>query len=119
MNLNTLLKNQLYLPPLSGEVCSKIIREELLKKRTIHDCAFGSAEIKTILFPQLPLIFKLFLRERVSTSMRDLSGFFPLSKGMIKQFSELMYEDMKMLVILGSWRFEEKLLLKFPFSKTD
>ena len=50
--------------------------------------------------------------------MRDLSGFFPLTKGMIEQFSELMYQDMKQLDILGSWRIEEKLLLKyFPLAK--
>ena len=112
MNLNTLLKNQLYPPPLSGEVCSQIIREELLKNEPSMIARFGSTEIKAILFPQLPLIIKPFLRERVSTRMRDLSGFFPLSKGMIEQFSALMYQDMKLLNILGSWRIEEKLLLK-------
>ena len=118
MNLNTLLKNQLYLPPLSGEICSKLIRDELLKNKPTMIGRFGSTEIKAVLFPKLPFFVRPFLRKRVSTRMRDLSGFFPLTKGMIEQFSELMYQDMKQLDILGSWRIEEKLLLKyFPLAK--
>ena len=118
MNINTLLKNIVYSPPLSGEVCSELIRDELLKNKPTMIGRFGSTEIKAVLFPKLPFFARPFLRERVSTRMRDLSGFFPLTKGMIEQFSELMYQDMTQLDILGSWRIEEKLLLKyFPLVK--
>jgi hypothetical protein len=79
---------------------------------------FGATEIKAVLFPKIPFIFQPLLKNRVSSRMRDLSGFFPLSNGMIEKFSDLMFEDMKLLDILGSWRIEERLLLKnFPQAK--
>jgi hypothetical protein len=118
MNLNTLLKNLLYSPPLTGEACSELIRQELLASKPSMIARFGATEIKAVLFPKIPLFFQPLLRDRVSSRMRDLSGFFPLSDGMIEKFSDLMFEDMKLLDILGSWRMEEKLLLKhFPLAK--
>jgi hypothetical protein len=115
MNLNTVLKNYLYPPPLSGNACAEIIRNEILANKPSMIARFGSTEIKAVLYPLIPLIIQLFFKNRVASRMRDLSGFFPLSKGMIEKFSDLMIEDMKLLDILGSWRIEEKLLLKnFP-----
>jgi len=112
MNLNTLLKNYLYPPPLSGDTCTELIRNEILANKPSMIARFGSTEIKAILYPQIPLIFQPFFKNRVASRMRDLSGFFPLSKGMIEKFSALMIDDMKLLDILGSWRIEERLLLK-------
>ncbi|MEQ1531658.1 MAG: hypothetical protein ABL925_20290, partial [Methylococcales bacterium] len=58
------------------------------------------------------------LQNRVCSSMRDLSGFFPASNDTIRKFSELMVEDMQLLDILGSWRIEERLLVRnFPNAK--
>lgn len=115
MIINTELKNYLYTPPLSGEACSQIIYNELLAKKPSMIARFGSTEIKAVLYPKLPLIFQPFFKNRISTRMRDLSGFFPLSAGMIEKFSNLMIDDMTLLDVLGSWRIEEMLLLKnFP-----
>lgn len=117
-NLNTLLKNYLYSPPLTGETCAELIRLELLASKPSMIARFGSTEIKAVLYPQIPLFFQPLFKSRISSRMRDLSGFFPLSKGMIEKFSELMIDDMKLLDILGSWRIEEKLLIKnFPLAK--
>jgi hypothetical protein len=118
MNINTVLRNYLYPPPLSGEVCSEVIRIEIMANKSSMIARFGSTEIKAILYPQLPKIVQPFFKKRVYSRMRDLSGFFPLSNGMIEKFSYLMIEDMKLMDILGSWRIEEKLLLMhFPLAQ--
>jgi hypothetical protein len=118
MNLNTLLKNYLYAPPLCGDVCAELIRSELLSDKPSMIARFGSIEIKAILYPKIPLVFQPFFKNRVATRMRNNAGFFPLSNSMIGQFSDLMIDDMKLLDVLGSWRIEEKLLLKhFPLAQ--
>ncbi|NOT97667.1 MAG: hypothetical protein HOO97_01035 [Sideroxydans sp.] len=118
MNLNQLLKNFLYSPPIIGEICSTILIDELKSNHPVMIGRFGSTEIKAVLFPLLPSIFQPFIRDRVFTTMHDLSGFFPSTNQTIQRFSDLMIEDMKQLDVLGSWRIEEKLLLKhFPNAK--
>jgi hypothetical protein len=118
MNLNTLLKNHLYAQPLSGDTCAKYIRTELLSDKPSMIGRFGSVEIKAVLYPKIPLAFQSFFKNRVFATMRNNAGFFPVSNSMIGQFSDLMIEDMKLLDVLGSWRIEEKLLLKnFPLAR--
>jgi hypothetical protein len=118
MNLNHLLKNLLYSPPINGELGSKIIREMLQQNHHAMIARFGATEIKAVLFPLVPHIYQPLFQKRVFSSMHDLSGFFPTSNDTIRKFSDLMIEDMKLLDILGSWRIEEKLLLKnFPLAK--
>ncbi len=79
---------------------------------------FGSTEIKAILFPLMPAFVQYYLKKRIFTNMHELSGFFPSNNQTIKKFSALMIEDMKQLDVLGSWRIEERLLLKnFPDAK--
>lgn len=115
INLNQLLKNVLYAPPLSGGMCSAVIFDALSGTQPAMVGRFGSTEIKAVLFPLMPSIVQCFIRQRVFTSMHDLSGFFPATNQTIKKFSDLMIDDMKQLDILGSWRIEERLLLKnFP-----
>jgi hypothetical protein len=116
MNLHALLKNYLYPPPLSGNTCAELIRNEILANKPSMIARFGSTEIKAIIFPYVPFFLKPFINNRVLTNMNELSGFFPSTQETLKQFSDLMIEDMKQIDILGSWRIEERLLLKH-FSK--
>lgn len=113
MNLNLLLKNALYAPPLCGESGSFAIRELLEKKSPAMVARFGSVEIKGVLYPIMPWPIRLMLRKQVFSSMQNNAGFFSISDDAIRDFSKQMIEDMKFLDILGSWRIEEKMLLKF------
>ncbi|PCI04966.1 MAG: hypothetical protein COB81_02100 [Flavobacteriaceae bacterium] len=45
--------------------------------------------------------------------MKIGAGFFPSNEETITSFSKLMYEDMKLLDVLGSWRIEEYLLKSY------
>lgn len=71
---------------------------------------FGSTEIKAVLWPRLPWGVKRLAQRRVFTNMTVASGFFPASREAMERFSALMYDDMRQLDILGSWRPEEYLL---------
>jgi hypothetical protein len=73
---------------------------------------FGATEIKAVLWPRLPWLAKRLVERRVITNMMVASGFFPPAPGAIERFSGLMYDDMRQLDILGSWRPEEYLLQK-------
>jgi len=112
-----IIKDILYIPPNQGAVCSAIIKEELEKDKPSMIARFGSTEIKAILCPKIPII-KPLIKNRVFTNMQMLSGFFPSNEKTIRQFSEMMYEDMKLLDVLGCWRIEERFLQKhFPSAK--
>lgn len=73
---------------------------------------FGATEIKAVLWPHLPWVVKRIAQRRVISNMMVASGFFPPSPAAIERFSALMYEDMRQLDLLGSWRREEYLLRK-------
>ena len=70
---------------------------------------FGSTEIKAVLWPHLPWGLRRAAEHRVITNMTVASGFFPAMPAAIERFSGLMYDDMRQLDILGSWRLEEYL----------
>jgi len=74
---------------------------------------FGATEIKAVLYPGWPRVLRSIMKKRVFGNMETLSGFFPATEDAIRKFSELMIEDMKLLDVLGSWRFEEAFLLKY------
>lgn len=74
---------------------------------------FGSTEIKAILFPFFPFLFKRILKKRIFSNMEILSGFFPVTDNSINHFSKLMIAEMQEVDILGSWRVEELFLAKF------
>jgi hypothetical protein len=71
---------------------------------------FGSTEIKAVLWPHLPWVVKHVVTRRVISNMTLASGFFPPARAPLERFSALMYNDMRQLDILGSWRPEEYLL---------
>jgi len=101
-----------------GEICSNLIKEELQLDKPSMIARFGSTEIKAILYPKAPWIARFLIKNRVFTNMETLSGFYPANKENIQKFSDLMIEDMKLLDILGTWRIEERLLVKsFPLAK--
>jgi hypothetical protein len=112
------IKSVLYSPPRQGAICTSIIKEELERDKPSMIARFGSTEIKAILYPKTPTIIQPFIKGRVFTNMQMLSGFFPSNEKTIRQFSEMMVEDMKLLDVLGCWRIEERLLQKyFPTAK--
>ena len=118
MNINQILKNFLYSPPLDSGESASVLRERLLNDAPAMIGRFGSTEIKAVLLPSVPILLRPLLESRVCSTMHQLSGFFPSTRHMIERFSDLMLEDMKQLDILGSWRIEERLLLKnFPNAK--
>lgn len=115
MNIQMMLKNKFYPPPKSGDGCAEVIRRELAKDAPSMIARFGSTEIKAVLYPRMPLVFRKIFMKRILGNMETLSGFFPSTPAMIDAFSHMMYQDMRQLDILGSWRIEERLLQKeFP-----
>ena len=116
--IHKITKNWIYSNPLEGEICSDLIKEELLSNKPSMIARFGSTEIKAILYPKMPFFLRFVLKKRFFSNMDILSGFFPSNEEKIRRFSTLMYEDMKELDILGSWRMEERFLeKKYPTAK--
>jgi hypothetical protein len=116
--VHKVIKDVLYMPPTEGAICSSIIKEELEKDKPSMIARFGSVEIKAVLYPKATQILKTVIKNRVFNTMRINAGFFPSNEKTIRHFSELMYEDMKLLDILGCWRIEERFLQKhFPSAK--
>lgn len=72
---------------------------------------FGSVEIKGVLYPRMPMMIRRFIRDPVFRTMAVNAGFFPATEPMLARFSERMFEDMRELDILGSWRVEERAIL--------
>jgi hypothetical protein len=118
MNANLLLISLCYSSPVTGDACAVMIRDELKRSKPSMIARFGSAEIRGVLYPQMPALVRLLIRDKVFSQMRNNAGFFSISDEAIEKFSNLMIEDMMLLDILGSCRIEEKLLLKhFPNAK--
>jgi hypothetical protein len=100
---------------IKGSSATTVISEYLNNSEPSMIARFGSTEIKAVLFPELPGLFRRGIRERVLGNMETLSGFFPSTDDSISRFSNLMFADMQLLDVLGSWRIEELLLAKrFP-----
>jgi hypothetical protein len=113
-----IIKDILYVPPIEGAICASIIKEELKKDKPSMIARFGSVEIKAILYPQTPALLQPLIKKSVFNTMHINAGFFPSTEKTIRQFSEMMYEDMKLLDILGCWRIEERFLQKqYPMAK--
>jgi hypothetical protein len=119
MNLHGLLKTTFaYHPQFTGEVASQVLRSALERDKATMVARFGANEIKASLLPILPAIVQPFLQSNIYSMMSNNAGFFPANKITIQQFSDLMIEDMKQIDVLGSWRIEERLLLRhFPNAK--
>lgn len=113
-----IIKDILYIRPTEGGICSSIIKEELEKDKPSMIARFGSTEIKAVLYPKTSRLIQPLIKKRVFTNMQMLSGFFPSNEKTILQFSEMMYDDMKLIDVLGCWRIEERFLQKhFPAAK--
>lgn len=112
MNLNLLLKNAMYPAPINGEAASIAIRELLRTQAPAMIARFGSVEIKGVLYPTMPWPIRRLTHDRVFSSMENNAGFFSVSEDALRKFSKQMIEDMQLLDVLGSWRIEEKFLLK-------
>lgn len=106
------IKKMLYSPPIEGELCSRIIKAELLSEKPSMIARFGSTEIKAILYPSFPFFIRPFVKKIIFGNMYTLSGFFPSNEQSILKFSKMMLEDMQLLDVLGSWRIEERFLQK-------
>lgn len=92
---------------LDGNAATAAIRELLESNSPAMTARFGSTEIKAVLWPRLPWGVKRLAERRVFSNMNVASGFFPPSREAIQRFAALMYEDMRQLDVLGSWRAEE------------
>ena len=110
---HNIIKKMLYTLPEEGEVCTTIIKSELVSNKPTMIARFGSTEIKAILYPSFPFFIRPFVKKRVFGNMYTLSGFFPSNEATIRKFSKLMIEDMKLLDVLGCWRIEERFLQKY------
>jgi hypothetical protein len=107
------IKSLFYKTPLEGNLVSELINRKLSSTEPVMIARFGSTEIKAILYPFFPLLFRKLLKKRILGNMDTLSGFFPSNDANIRRFSKMMIEDMKLLDILGSWRIEERFLEKY------
>jgi hypothetical protein len=110
---HVIIKKLIYRNPFEGDQVSDLIQAKLSSKEPVMIARFGSTEIKAILYPYIPYLFRLLFKKRILNNMDILSGFFPSNDNTIKKFSKMMIEDMKLLDILGSWRIEERFLDKF------
>jgi len=116
MSLNNFCKKIPYFKPqfYNGDV-DILIRNEILNKNSSMIARFGSSEIVGTLFPSLPSPIKLAIRNNLFNKLRNNAGFFSVSSKSIVDFSNLMIEDMQLLDILVSSRYEEKFFIKkFP-----
>jgi hypothetical protein len=112
------IKKLLYKNPLEGDQVSELIQEKFSSTEPMMIARFGSTEIKAILYPYIPYLFRILFKKRILNNMDILSGFFPSNDASIRRFSKMMIEDMKLLDILGSWRIEERFLEKhYPKAK--
>lgn len=101
------LKDKISGNSLRGQICAEIIKDELKREKPSMIARFGSVEIKAVLYPHLPRLLKVLLKKRIFHSMEINAGFFPVNEESIKRFSDLIYNDIKQLDIIGSWRIEE------------
>jgi hypothetical protein len=112
------IKSLFYKTPLEGNLVTELISKRLKSSEPVMIARFGSSEIKAILYPYFPLIFRFLFKKRIFKSMYISSGFFACNDINIRKFSAMMIEDMKLLDILGSWRIEERFLEKhYPKSE--
>lgn len=113
--LHQSIKKLIAVTKYEGEVCSEIIKEEIDSNKPSMIARFGSVEIKAIIYPDLSFPIKRIFRDKVFNPMNINAGFFPANEKTIRKFSEMMIEDMQLLDVLGSWRVEERFLIKhFP-----
>ncbi len=124
-SINKLIKSLIYIKANNEIDAEKILKEELNSNNPSMIARFGSTEIKAVIFPKSKWVFRFLLKRMMNydsdskefLNMKILSGFFPSTEENIYKFSNLIFQDMKQLDVLGSWRFEERFLLSnFKFA---
>ena len=107
------------------DIISSHIREKLLSPEPCMLTRFGAVEIGCVvnylgIYHQKRKIIKYikgeafpwWWEEETMYPMRNNAGFFSATPELLKRFSEMMIEDMPLIDILASWRFEEEYFSK-------
>ena len=107
------------------DIISSHIREKLLSPEPCMLSRFGAVEIGCVvnylgIYHQKRKIIKYikgeafpwWWEEETMYPMRNNAGFFSATTERLKRFSEMMIEDMPLIDILASWRFEEEYFSK-------
>ena len=107
------------------DIISSHIREKLLSPEPCMLSGFGAVEIGCVvnylgIYHQKRKIIKYikgeafpwWWEEETMYPMRNNAGFFSATPELLKRFSEMMIEDMPLIDILASWRFEEEYFSK-------
>lgn len=107
------------------DIISSHIREKLLSPEPCMLSRFGAVEIRCVvnylgIYHQKRKIIKYikgeafpwWWEEETMYPMRNNAGFFSATPELLKRFSEMMIEDMPLIDILASWRFEEEYFSK-------
>lgn len=107
------------------DIISSHIREKLLSPELCMLSRFGAVEIGCVvnylgIYHQKRKIIKYikgeafpwWWEEETMYPMRNNAGFFSATPELLKRFSEMMIEDMPLIDILASWRFEEEYFSK-------
>ena len=102
-------------------IISSQIRKKILSPKPCMLSRFGSVEIGCVtnylgIFHQKRKIVKYIKGEafpwwwekETIYTMRNNAGFFSATPDQLKRFSEMMIEDMSLIDILASWRYEEQ-----------
>lgn len=110
---------------MSPDIISNHIREKLLSPEPCMLSRFGAVEIGCVvnylgIYHQKRKIIKYikgeafpwWWEEETIYPMRNNAGFFSATPELLKRFSEMMIEDMPLIDILASWRFEEEYFSK-------
>ena len=107
------------------DIISSHIREKLLSPEPCMLSRFGAVEIGCVvnylgIYHQKRKIIKYikgeafpwWWEEETKYPLRNNAGFFSATPELLKRFSEMMIEDMPLIDILASWRFEEEYFSK-------
>ena len=107
------------------DIISSHISEKLLSPEPCMLSRFGAVEIGCVvnylgIYHQKRKIIKYikgeafpwWWEEETMYPMRNNAGFFSATPELLKRFSEMMIEDMPLIDILASWRFEEEYFSK-------
>ena len=107
------------------DIISSHIREKLLSPEPCMLSRFGAVEIGCVvnylgIYHQTTEnnrcvkgeAFPWWWEEETMYPMRNNAGFFSATPELLKRFSEMMIEDMPLIDILASWRFEEEYFSK-------
>ncbi len=103
----------------------QLIKDYLSNDKPYMIARFGSVELQSIVDYLYPATFKNvipFIKGKIPSwgyapstirTMHINAGFFPLTESMLNQFGQLMVDCMKEVDLLGSWRPEEEMVMKY------